>query len=83
MHFNVFDAAPENERDGPNQHQASQGNGANNVWVLPFLLLIEILPHGTLSFPSISYKVARVNGHRLVGSVRDHSGDLKSQSNPR
>jgi hypothetical protein len=23
-HFNVFDAAPENERDGPAQHQAQQ-----------------------------------------------------------
>ena len=31
MHFNVFDAAPENERDGPNQQQALQANGGNKV----------------------------------------------------
>lgn len=27
MHFNVFEAAPENERDGPNQQQAAQNAG--------------------------------------------------------
>lgn len=31
MHFNVFDAAPENERDGPNQQQTMQANGGNKV----------------------------------------------------
>lgn len=28
MYFNVFEAAPENERDGPTQHQAAQNVGA-------------------------------------------------------
>ncbi|THH06555.1 hypothetical protein EW145_g4003 [Phellinidium pouzarii] len=30
MHFNVFEAAPENERDGPNQQQTMQ-NGGNKL----------------------------------------------------
>lgn len=27
MYFNVFEAAPENERDGPSQQQAAQNAG--------------------------------------------------------
>lgn len=27
MHFNVFDAAPENERDGPTQQQTQNATG--------------------------------------------------------
>ena len=31
MHFNVFEAAPENERDGPVQQQALQNGGGPKV----------------------------------------------------
>ena len=32
MHFNVFDAAPENERDGPAQNQPAQQGGKVRVY---------------------------------------------------
>ena len=43
MHFNVFEAAPENERDGPSQQQALQ-NGGNKVITLFFFYLMDLLP---------------------------------------
>ena len=34
MHFNVFEAAPENERDGPSQHQAAQNAGKKTLLII-------------------------------------------------
>ena len=40
MHFNVFEAAPENERDGPSQHQAAQNAGKVRVIITFFGLKV-------------------------------------------
>lgn len=54
MHFNVFEAAPENERDGPSQQQMLQ-NGGNKVRFLAFplslLRLLALSPNDLLRPP--------------------------------
>lgn len=61
MYFNVFEAAPENERDGPSHHQAAQNAGAKvgNRYLACFFLGGR--------FPSISKDVlTRVLAPRIL-----------------
>lgn len=54
MYFNVFDAAPENERDGPTQ-QAAQ-NASGKVCYTKFVCK-SIMLHHFCSFQNISYEL--------------------------
>lgn len=48
MHFNVFEAAPENERDGPNQQQAAQNAGSK----------VSLVCRRRSGFLAVPYKVS-------------------------
>ena len=54
MYFNVFDAAPENERDGPSQ-QAAQNAGGKVC--TNFIRRPSILDNNFCSFQNISYEL--------------------------
>ena len=66
MYFNVFEAAPENERDGPSQ-QASQ-NAGGKVRYLSQLLHEDgaLLNHDNCSYPNISYRYCLSNLYCII-----------------
>lgn len=55
MFFNVFEAAPENERDGPNQQSAQNASGkvATIVFYLPITLTHRPPDSASRIFPLI------------------------------
>ena len=48
MYFNVFEAAPENERDGPTQQAAQSAGGKVSLFPLP-LTNSKMMPNSTYS----------------------------------
>ena len=70
MYFNVFDAAPENERDGPSQ-QAAQNAGGKVCFLI---LCFQCLTQSFYSYLSTFYSSTSLRRSRRLHNVHTYSG---------